>query len=106
MSSSSAALSRASSVRATICCRVAVRCDRPRNRKLTAQCSIVVNRFLKPTRYITCTTSHISQAMNPENLILSPMAQTAWNREMVAMLPLSKYLKGCPAGCPASRFLI
>ena len=60
---------------------------------------------MKPIRYITCTTSHISQAMNPENLILLPMEHTAWKREIVAMLPLSKYLKGSPCGLPGQSLL-
>ena len=59
------ALSRAINVRATICCLVVVRCERPRNMKLTAQCSIVVSRFLKPMRYMTWTPSHISHAKKP-----------------------------------------
>ena len=37
---------------------------------------------------------------------MPPMAATAENREIVAMLPLSKYLNGCPVRCPASRCLI
>ena len=40
------------------------------------------------------------EAGDPDSL---PTLQTAWNREIVAMLPLSKYLKGSAGGSPRSR---
>ena len=61
--------------------------------KLIAQCSTVVTRFLKPTRYSTWMASHSSQAMNPPKRS-GPTLATALNREIVAMLPLSKYWNG------------
>ena len=57
--------------------------------KLTNQCSSVVIRFLKPTRYTRWMTSHISQAMKPESRN-GPTLATALNRLMVAIEPLSK----------------
>ena len=68
----------------------------------------VVKRFLKPTRYTRCSTNHASHAMKPPNSSL-PTWATALNREIVAMLPLSKYLNGArSAGSsrPASSRLI
>ena len=55
----------------------------------TAQCSTVVTRFLKPTRYSTWMASQSSQAMKPPKRN-GPTLATARNREIVAMLPLSK----------------
>ena len=44
----------------------------------------MVNRLLKPTMYMRCTTSHSTQAMKPSNLN-RPMSATAEKREIVAM---------------------
>ena len=76
-------------VRATICCVVTARWVRPRPTKLMTQCSSVVTRFLKPTRYSRWTNSHAIQATNPVSRI-RPICATAAKRLIVAIEPLSR----------------
>ena len=73
--------------------------------KLTAQCSSVVARFLKPMMYQRCTASHSSQAMKPDVRKLRICA-IAENREIVAILPLSKYSNGSVNPGSATRAAI
>ena len=89
--------------RAKTCCAVITRCGRPRPRKATVQLNSAETRFLNPVSPTTCTTSQSSHAPKPAPWT-RPTAASARNREMVAMVPRSRYRNGsrlCVPGHPA-----
>ena len=56
-----------------------------------------IQRFLKPVRNVRWTNAHISQPMKPPTLM--PLKLTiARKREIVAMLPRSRYTNGFDVG--------
>ena len=85
-----ASLARSMVLRAVTCCTVAVRSERPRPTKLTAQCMSAEIAVLERGEEQQVDDQPRHPGQEAAEVARRPMLATARKREIVAMLPLSK----------------